>query len=447
MNTRRAIGIVRVSETKGREGESFASPAEQLDRIRAACDRDGLRLVESYDELDVSGGKPLGQRPGLRRAVAAIETGAADVVAAAYFDRLFRSLSTQAEVIERVERAGGQVLAVDVGRMTNGSAGQWLSGTMLGAVSVYYRRSIQERSGEAQARAVARGVAPWPKVPPGYRRDERGVLTPDETAPIIAEAFRRRADGATVKEVRAFLAEHAVHRSYHGVLALLSSRVVLGEIHFGKLVNLEAHESIVDRQTWQRVQRMIVTRGRKPKSDRLLARLDVLRCGSCGSRMVVGTSNNRQYPIYRCPPTGDCTRRMTISAELVEGVVVGAVRSALGDADGRASAAETARRAVEELERAQAELDAAVRSFTAAGLLDETAAVERLADLRDLRDEAQDRVDRLGGGASDLTINAATDWDRLSLEAKRQLIRAIVDRVSVGQGRGADRISVELVGE
>jgi site-specific DNA recombinase len=174
-----------------------------------------------------------------------------------------------------VERAGGQVLAVDVGRVTNGSASQWLSGTMLGAVSEYYRRSIQERSGEAQARAVARGVAPWPKVPPGYRRTETGVLTPDETAPIIREAFRKRADGATVKDVRAFLADHGVHRSYHGVLALLSSRVVLGEIHFGKLVNLEAHEPIVDRHTWQRVQRMIVTRGRKPKSDRPLARLDV----------------------------------------------------------------------------------------------------------------------------------------------------------------------------
>ena len=41
----------------------------------------------------VSGGKSLDQRPGLSAAVAAIEAGEADVVAAAYFDRLFRSLS------------------------------------------------------------------------------------------------------------------------------------------------------------------------------------------------------------------------------------------------------------------------------------------------------------------------------------------------------------------
>jgi hypothetical protein len=45
----------------------------------------------------------------------------------------FRSLAVEAEVVEPVERAGGRVLAVDVGNVTNESAAQWLSGTMLGA--------------------------------------------------------------------------------------------------------------------------------------------------------------------------------------------------------------------------------------------------------------------------------------------------------------------------
>src|SRR3954453_21196426 len=106
---RRAIGIVRVSQTRGREGERFVSPEQQRDRIDTACARDGLTLLAVHEELDVSGGKPLADRPGLRAAVAAVEAGDAEVVASAYFDRLFRSLSTQAEVIDRIERAGGQV--------------------------------------------------------------------------------------------------------------------------------------------------------------------------------------------------------------------------------------------------------------------------------------------------------------------------------------------------
>ncbi|MDP9344308.1 MAG: recombinase family protein, partial [Actinomycetota bacterium] len=380
MMPRRAIGIVRVSQVNGRDGESFASPAEQRDRIAAECERLHLRLLDTTDEMDVSGGTPLQQRHGLRHAVEAVEAGDADVIVAAYFDRLVRSLRVQGELVDRVEAAGGQVLAVDVGQITNGSAGQWLSGTMLGAVSEYQRRTAKERSAGGQQRAVARGVLPYPNVPPGYKRGSEGVLVRDPvTAPVVADAFALRADGATIHDVRAYLAQHGIERSYHGVTALLASRVVLGEIHFGGLVNLQAHEAIVDAGTWRRVQRVSTPRGRRAKSERLLARLGVLRCASCDARMVVGTSNHSQYPLYRCPPNGDCQRRVTISATVAEQVVVDAVRKALDDVQGAASATNNVRAAERELEHAQRELDGAIGAYTATGVADEPAARERLA--------------------------------------------------------------------
>jgi site-specific DNA recombinase len=443
---RRAIGIVRVSQVNGRDGESFASPAEQRERIRAACERDDLQLLDVLDELDVSGGTPLDRRPGLRSAVEAVEAGDADVIVAAYFDRLVRSLRVQDELVSRVERAGGQVLAVDVGRVTNGSAGQWLSGTMLGAVSEYQRRTAAERSADAQRRAVARGVAPWPNIPPGYRRGDDGRLAPDpDAAPAVAEAFRMRAEGATIADVRAFLAGRGIDRSYHGVGALLTSRVVLGEVHFGELSNPAAHPAIVDADTWRRVQRARAPRGRKPKSDRLLARLSVLRCASCDARMVVGSANHGGYPLYRCPPTGDCDRRVTISADLVEGIVVDAVRGALADAEGRASAEQNVRDAEQAAQRAQADLDAAIRAF--AGLEDEHAARDRLGELRAAREDAVDRLEQLGGARAGVTVVTVADWDRLTVDEQRALIRAIVARVIVSPGRGPGRVSVELFGE
>jgi DNA invertase Pin-like site-specific DNA recombinase len=442
---RRAIGIVRVSQTNGREGDSFASPDEQSDRIRAACKRDGLILLNVIEELDVSGGTALDRRHGLRRAVEAVEKGDADVIVAAYFDRLVRSLRVQDELVSRVEAAGGSVLALDTGQVTNGSAGQWLSGTMLGAVAEYARRTAAERSGEAQARAVARGVLPWPNIPPGYRRGDDGVLVPDpKTAPIVAQAFQMRADGETVRAVRAFLAGHGIERSYHGVGSLLASRVMLGEIHFGDLVNLTAHEPIVDAELWRAVQRVKVPRGRRAKSDRLLARVGVLRCASCGSRMVVGTANHSAYYLYRCPPNGDCARRVTVSAEMVETIVTGAVRGVLADAEGRASVEHNAQDAARALDRAQADLDAAFRAF--AGFEDETAARARLTDLRSARDAAQEQLARLGGTRTRL-VSATVDWDQLTLDGRRDLVRAIVKRVTVAPGRGADRVTVELVGE
>lgn len=444
MPPRRAIGLVRVSQVAGREGESFASPSEQRARIEAACERDNLRLLEVHEELDVSGGAELEHRPGLSKALAAIEEGKAEVVVAAYFDRFFRSTQVQGQVVERVERAGGNVLAVDIGAVSHASAGLWLSSTMLGAVSEYQRRSSGERSREAVIRAVARGVLPYANVPPGLRKRPDGTLEATGEAPIVRQAFQMRAEGSTIKEVRAFLAANGIRRSYHGVQHMLSSRVYLGEIHFGKLTNLSAHEPVVDVDVWRQTQQARVSRGRKAKSDRLLARLEVLRCGSCGSRMVVGSSHHGRYPVYRCPPTGDCTARMAISAVLVEGIVTDAVRKAIADEEGRATVESDAQQAVAQAERDQRALDTAVRAFD--GLEDETSARERLAQLRDARDASRERADQLSGQRAALTISGI-EWDRLSLGERRALVRAVVERVSVGPGRGAERIGVELFGQ
>jgi DNA invertase Pin-like site-specific DNA recombinase len=94
----------------------------------------------------------------------------------------FVPLRVQAELVSRVEKAGGKVLALDTGHVTNGSAGQWLSGRVLCLVAEYQRRTTAERSAEAQQRAIARGVPPWPNVPPGYTRGEDARLVPDERA-------------------------------------------------------------------------------------------------------------------------------------------------------------------------------------------------------------------------------------------------------------------------
>jgi len=427
----RAIGIVRVSQAKGREGESFASPTEQRDRIVGACERDGLELVATREEIDISGGTPLLKREGLLSAVEAIEAGEAEVLMVAYFDRLVRSLRVQDEVVSRVEAAGGRVVALDFGEVSGATAASWLSGTMIGAVAEYHRRSAKERSGAAQAMAVARGVAPWPNVPAGYERGSDGVLVPAADAPAVREAFEMRAEGASIAEIRAFLAGQGIHRSYHGVQGMFSQRTYLGEIHFGKLSNLHAHPAIVDRGLWQEVQRAKVSRGRKAKSERLLARLGVLRCGSCGARMVVASAHFGQYPTYRCPPNGDCPRHVAISALKVEGAVITAVKAALADVEGRASVAAHARDAERAASSAQDKLESAIRSL--ADFTDEPAAQETLSRLRDERDRTLEVVDQLGGKAASLSLTG-DDWDRLLLAGKRD----------IAPGRGSGRITIKL---
>src|SRR6059058_2624381 len=190
MSKLRDVVVVRVSEKGDREDERFHSPEVQIEAAMRWARERGERLVASpIPEIDVSGRLPLSKRPGLLAAIEMIEAGRADQLVVAYFDRLVRLLKVQLEVIERVERAGGEIFALDHGKLTNGTAAQRLSTNMLGSVFQYFAEVTGEKVTAARARAVARGVYPHPKVPVGYVRGEDGG------ASVQASRSRRVAGG------------------------------------------------------------------------------------------------------------------------------------------------------------------------------------------------------------------------------------------------------------
>jgi hypothetical protein len=240
------------------------------------------------------------------------------------------------------------------------------------------------------------------------------------------------------------LKKHRIERSHRGVQVMLANRIYLGEVHFGKLVNFAACEPIIDPELWDRVQRMVIPHGPQPASTRLLSRLGILRCGSCGARLsTMKLPKQGDYPIYRCPSTSDCDHHMTISAVIAERVVVEATRAALRDIEGRADAEANAREAREDLATAEGALDAAISAFD--GLGDLQATKDRLAQLRADVDGARERVAQLGDANTALTINGDQDWELLSVDAQRALIRATVASATVASGRGAERITITAV--
>jgi hypothetical protein len=259
----------------------------------------------------------------------------------------------------------------------------------------------------------------------------------------VVKAFEMRANGASIERVWRYLRQQGIGLSFGAIERLLRSRLVIGELHFGKLKNLDAHEAIIDRALWERVQRTRVSRGRKPKSDRVLARLGVLRCACCGARLSVSSSHGGTYPVYQHPRQYTCETMVTIGAVKVEQIVVEAVKDRLADVEGRASAEEGIRAAEQRLESAQADIDAAVRAFV--GFEDELAVHERLVGLREARDAAQEEVDQIQIGGVDVVETVSVkDWDKLTRDERRDLIRATVERVEVAPGRGPDRVSVVL---
>jgi DNA invertase Pin-like site-specific DNA recombinase len=459
----RDVVVVRVSEQGDREDENFHSPRAQLARAKLWSEDQGNRVVDAFEEIDVSGKLPLAKRPGLLRAIEMVEAGEADHIVVAYFDRLVRSLKVQLEVVERVERAGGEIYAIDHGRLTNGTAATRMSNNMMGAAFQYYAEVTGEKVKAAHERVVARGVLPNSRISPGYVRGEDGVLVVERpTARIVVEAFKRRDRGASLVQIQALLAANGIERLISGVASMLRSRMYLGEIHFGGLHNTRAHEPIIkDRALFERVQRRTVSRGRQAKSERLLARLGVLRCGTCGSRMVINSYSGN----YRCGDTSArrCQRRAAVKADRVEQIVLDAIRSysTTADAHGRASRKQQIREADEAIERANAELDDTIRQLGELGLLGRPASQETLEKLTAALDDAHTFRARLGDrGESD--VIGPDEIDKLRDPAKRlaawrRLLTDTVESVTVAPAITADgrpsrlwdprRIDIRFLGE
>jgi len=201
----RDVVVVRVSEEGDRDEENFHSPKAQLARAKVWSEDQGNRVVAAFEEIDVSGKLPLARRPGLLKAIEMVEAREADHVVVAYFDRLVRSLKVQLEVIERVEQAGGEIYAIDHGRLTNGTAATRMSNNMMGAAFQYYAEVTGEKVAAARERVVARGVLPNSRISPGYVRGENGVLVVERPkARVVVQAFRRRDRGASLVEIQAF---------------------------------------------------------------------------------------------------------------------------------------------------------------------------------------------------------------------------------------------------
>src|SRR5215472_7278601 len=296
---KRAIGIIRVSEVGAREGEKFVSPRDQRTAIERVCQTESLRLLEICEELDISAyRRPLDRRPGLSHAVELIEQGQAEVVVACYFDRLFRKLTVQEEVLRRVEDAGGRVLAVDAGEVRTDTASRWLTATMLGMVAEYHARLTSEKTREAKANAVARGIPPWAILPLGYVRGEDRKIHVDPVAAEVArEAFALREAGTSLQGIVNFLRQRGYSRSFRSVEKMFYNRFYLGELHFGKLSNPRSHEAIIDARQFRSVAHMRGDpRGPRGDSPNLLARQALLFCGTCGAKMVAGGENLRNRP-------------------------------------------------------------------------------------------------------------------------------------------------------
>ncbi len=277
-------GYVRVSQVRGRSGDSFISPAVQRDRINTWAAAYGHQIAVIHEELDESGARAT--RPKLLEAIERVERGETQGIVVAKLDRFARSLIDGLRLIERIRKSGGIFVSVSDGFDLTTDTGRLVLRIMLSLAEFELDR-VRSNWREAQTRAIMRGVHSSP-TPFGYQREGKGgpLAADPVNGPVVTELFERRVAGAGPSELADWLTSRGartghgrVQWSHRAVKDLLRNRVYLGEAFSGDVRLAGAHEALVDRESFDAAQRPGVQF--RPRSADPSPIAPLLRCAGC----------------------------------------------------------------------------------------------------------------------------------------------------------------------
>jgi DNA invertase Pin-like site-specific DNA recombinase len=147
------VGYLRVSTDE--QAVSGLGLTAQRTAVEAEAARRGLPLLSVHVDAGISG-KSLA-RPGLTAALAELDAGKGTVLLVAKLDRLSRSVHDATGLMQRAERAGWGLVAMDANVDTTTPQGAAMT-QVLAVFAELERRLIGERTKAALAVKVAQGV-------------------------------------------------------------------------------------------------------------------------------------------------------------------------------------------------------------------------------------------------------------------------------------------------
>ncbi|MEM8980847.1 MAG: recombinase family protein [Pseudomonadota bacterium] len=249
-----------------------------LDAQREACEayiasqrHEGWELLsDRYDDGGISGGHL--ERPALQRLMQAVDAKQVDQIIVYKIDRLTRSLSDFAKLVDRLDAAETSFVSVTQSFNTATSMGR-LTLNMLLSFAQFEREVTAERIRDKIAASKRKGMWMGGNVPLGYDPDGRTLKINEAEALTVRRLFELYLARRTLREVkeqaeheglRSKLRQSPSGRTSGGKLLdrgqiqhLLSNPVYAGRIRHKGHVHEGQHNGIIDPEMWEQVQAML----------------------------------------------------------------------------------------------------------------------------------------------------------------------------------------------
>jgi site-specific DNA recombinase len=314
----RAAGYCRVS-TEEQAAHGF-SLGEQERALREDAERRGETWTLTYVDAGLSG-RTKEKRPQLNAMLAAAERGEFDVLVIPALDRLARNARDAHELFARLERAGVAIRSLRGEVDTASATGRLMTGVMA-SLAEFESNVIGERTRSGKAAAARSGRANGGPRRFGFdQRDGELIPRPDEVA-VVERILREAVAGRSQTEIAAGLNADGHHTARGKPWNQPQiSQLLADPIWVGVLRNKEGDHHIYDPfvpvELWEAAQKTL----RGPdgprvgrRTQRFLLGNGLLRCGRCGSAMIVrrDRKNYGAYEAYLCHGRSsgatDCTQ-------------------------------------------------------------------------------------------------------------------------------------------
>jgi len=253
-----------------------------LDAQREACEayiksqaHEGWRLIPAHYDDGAFSGASL-ERPALQKLLAEVRADKVDVIVVYKVDRLTRSLSDFAKLVELFDKSSVSFVSVTQHFNTTSSMGRLTLNVLL-SFAQFEREVIGERVRDKIAASKAKGIWVGGAIPLGYVSVNKKLAIVPNDAQTVRAIFRRYLELGSVRDLAEDLDRKGIRtrrqtlstgqtrggiRFGIGALAhLLRNRFYIGEVVYRGAVHPGEHEPILDRPLFDAVQAKLAESG------------------------------------------------------------------------------------------------------------------------------------------------------------------------------------------
>lgn len=295
---------------------------------REQAERDGFTVIASLKDEGKSGGNM--NRAGIQEIKRLVLENRINAVYTLHNDRIARNTMDYLVFRQLLRDRGVSLVSIQQPMLNDDSATGRTMDTMMASFNEMSRLVTSDKVKATLYAKAQEGYFPT-MVPHGYKSIEnpdkgasrlaKKIAVPDPlTAHAVREAFRLYATGLySVYDIADFMIEQGVQGRLGAKLAanrvydLLRNRFYIGEIHWGKIHNVNGkHEALIDKRTFETVQHVLEMSNKKACRRRKYQwqLSGFLWCERHDRRYCAEWHLKKKKAYYHCPNRTGCGKYM-----------------------------------------------------------------------------------------------------------------------------------------